>query len=69
MGGTSKKKQDPLRPSVSLLCKLGSIAVHAEEMVSPGGHHFDLAVLKALLETLEVREWIEAMGAYLPKKR
>jgi hypothetical protein len=60
---------DPLRPSASLLCKLGSIALHAEELFSPRGHHFDKTALEVLLNDYEVREWITAMGALLPKKR
>lgn len=56
---------------VSLLVKLGSIAVHAEEMMSPKGHEFDKAALDTLLEDPEVKEWLEAMDrlAFLPKKR
>ncbi len=63
---------DPLKDvSVTLLVKLGSIAVHTEEMMSPKGHHFDKATLDALLNDPEVREWLEAMGAQalLPVKR
>jgi len=44
---------DTLKPKPSLLLKLGSIAVHAEEMLSPGGHVFDRAALKALLSDSE----------------
>jgi hypothetical protein len=58
-------------PSKSLLIKLGSIAVHSEEMLSGGGHHFDVEVVKALLNDPEVLEWISEMDklALLPKKR
>lgn len=62
---------DPLKPSVALLVKLGSIAVHVEEMMSPKGHHFDRAALRTLLDDQEVIEWRKAMDkmAMLPVKR
>ena len=62
---------DPLKPSAALLCKLGSIAVHAEEMTSPKGHHFDKAAMDTLLSDAEVKAWLAAMDkmAFLPKKR
>jgi hypothetical protein len=55
----------------SLLVKLGSIMVHAEELIGPGGHAFDLSVLKGLLEDPEVLAWREQMDALalLPVKR
>ena len=60
-----------MNPSVSLLCKLGSIAVHVEELLSADGHEFDRIELDALLRDPEVREWMKAMdaAAMLPKKR
>lgn len=60
-----------MNPSPSLLCKLGSIAVHADEMMSPTGHAFDKAALQTLLQDAEVVEWIKQMDAIamLPKKR
>lgn len=62
---------NPLQPSVSLLCKLGSIAVHAEEMVSPTGHALDKQAMETLLQDTEVLLWIAQMDklAMLPKKR
>ena len=60
---------DPLKPSLALLAKLGSIVVHAEEMISPNGHRFDRAVFQALLGDPEVRTWLKAMTVYLPVKR
>ena len=62
---------DPLKPSLSLLSKLGSIAVHAEEAMSPGGHHYDRAALVSVLNDPEVMEWIKQMAklAFLPVKR
>jgi hypothetical protein len=60
-----------LSPGAGLLCKLGSIAVHAEEMVSPDGHTFDRVALEQLLADPEVKEWLTLMdaAAMVPKKR
>lgn len=60
-----------MQPSAALLCKLGSIAVHVEELLSPEGHSFDRAALGTLLADAEVREWLHAMdsAAMVPKKR
>jgi len=62
---------DPLKPSVALLSKLGSIAIHVDEMMSITGHAYDVEALKALLKDHEVTQWIEQMDkmAFLPKKR
>jgi hypothetical protein len=63
---------DPLVPSVGLLCKLGSVAVHAEEYLFSGnGHEFDKTALQQLLADPEVRDWLKEMDAraYLPKQR
>lgn len=64
-------KPSPLVPSPSLLAKLGSIAVHAEELISSKGHSFDMEALKALLKDAEVRQWLDGMSALtlLPEKR
>jgi len=58
-------------PSMRLLCKLGSIMVHAEEMIGPTGHGFDKVTLESLLTEPEVVEWRKAMEAMelLPRKR
>lgn len=63
--------KDPLSPSLALLCKLGSIIVHFEEMSSPGGHVVDKIVINSLLEDPEVKQWLEEMDklALLTKKR
>lgn len=60
-----------LTPSPALLCKLGSIAVHADELTSDDGHQFDRVALQSLIADPEVREWIAAMGAaaMVPVKR
>lgn len=58
-------------PSLALLVKLGSIAVHAEEALSPDGHQYDAETVRSLLADPEVVEWRKAMdaAALLPKKR
>lgn len=58
-------------PTVPVLCKLGSIAVHADEMLSPDGHAFDRVALQQLLADPEVVAWLAEMdkAAMLPKKR
>lgn len=63
--------RDPLKPPASLLCKLGSIVVHADEMMSPKGHAFDATALKTILADPEVIEWLAAMNemALLPVRR
>lgn len=65
------KNLNPLDPSAQLLCKIGSIVVHADEMLSPAGHHFDKAALDVLLKDHEVLEWVAAMDsmALIPRKR
>ena len=67
-GKMGKSKYDPLTPDLTTLCKLGSIVVHAEEMLSTG-HAFDRAALQSLLIDPEVQRWIKAMGVYMPVKR
>jgi hypothetical protein len=51
---------DPLHPSAALLCKLGSIIVHADEFHSPDGHPFDLEAMKSGMDA-EVNQWIDQM--------
>lgn len=54
-----------------LLCKLASIAVHADELLSLGGHEFDRIALRSALDDPEVKAWIEQMtdAALAPRKR
>ncbi len=59
----------PLKPSLELLVKLGSAVVHAQELLSPKGHHFDRAALDTVLNDSEVQQWIKDMGVYMPVKR
>ncbi len=65
------KVDGPLSPSAALLCKLGSIIVHAEELTSPKGHVVDKIALEQLTNDPEVQAWMEAMRkmAMLPVKR
>lgn len=65
------KAIDPFKPPIGVLIKLGSIAVHVEEMLSPSGHAFDKIALQSLLEDPEVVAWVAKMDklAMLPKKR
>ena len=60
-----------LKPTVTLLVKLGSIAVHVDELLSPNGHHFDKVALDQLMRDQEVVEWLSEMNkmAMLPVKR
>ncbi len=58
-----------LSPDAALLCKLGSIIVHAEEMMQPDGHDFDRVAMETLLADRDIRNWIDGMGAMLPLKR
>lgn len=64
-------KSDPLKPSATLLIKLGSVIVHQEELMSPHGHEFDKHALETVRNDPEVIAWLEAMtkAAFLPVKR
>jgi hypothetical protein len=62
---------NPLTPKASLLCKLGSLVVHAQEGRSPKWHDFDWQAFDSLSNDPEVREWLAQMDAMcmLPVKR
>ena len=62
---------NPLKPDLALLVKLGSIAVHTEEMLSAGGHPFDRDALGTLITDSAIKEWLAEMTkmAMLPVKR
>ena len=62
---------DLLTPPASLLCKLASIAVHADELLSDDGHDFDRAALQSALADPEVAGWLAQMtaAALAPRKR
>ena len=55
----------------SLLAKLGSAIVHADEMCKIGGHRYDRVAFESLLDDEEVRAFLDALGklAMLPIKR
>jgi hypothetical protein len=53
----------PLKPSASVLCKLASAAVHADEFFSAKGHLFDRNALLSVLADDELRAWLAAMTA------
>lgn len=60
-----------LNPSPALCAKLGSIAVHAAEILSSNGHHFDRLALETVMRDPEVAEWL-AQGrklAMIPEMR
>lgn len=61
----------PMKPAPGLLCKLGSIAVHAEELLSADGHQLDREAIQGLLGDAEVRAWLKEMDrlALVPRKR
>lgn len=62
---------DMTKPSLGLLVKLGSIAVHADEILSPYREAVDVDAIKTLLDDAEVRKWLAQMSkaAFLPVKR
>ena len=62
---------NPMEPPATLLVKLGSALVHAQELTEPGAHHLDLEAFKGICADPEVVAWLEAMGALalLPVKR
>ncbi len=62
---------NPLKPSTTLLLKLGSIAVHTDEYLSPYGQPVDRMTIDGLLKDSEVVERMEEMNklAFLPVKR
>lgn len=62
---------DPLHPPLTTLVKLGSIAVHVDELMSLKGHEYDRVAIEGLLKDPEVVAWLAAMGkqSFLPVKR
>lgn len=66
-----KPQSDPLVPSGALLCKLGSLIVHADEGSGKNAHPHDVEAFIGLLQDPEVAEWLQAMRALslLPVKR
>ncbi len=64
-------KTDPLKPSATLLIKIGSAMIHAEEMIETKfkNAEFDIPAFKTVAEDPETIAWIKAMGPLLPRKR
>ncbi len=62
---------DPLKPTIALLAKLGSIIVHVEEAASSDAHAFDFGAFHTLRADHDVQEWVEGMQrlALVPAKR
>jgi hypothetical protein len=62
-----------LTPKTTLLVKLGSIAIHVEEMVEEDFKNikFDMPAVKSALYDPEVKAWLADMDklALLPAKR
>ena len=54
---------------LSLVSKPGSIAVHADELLSPKGHEFDRAALQTLLRDPEVNAFLLDNKCLFPVKR
>lgn len=52
-----------LEPTTTLLVKLASVVVHADELTGPGGRGVDFDVLRQCLEDDDVVEWVRAMTA------
>lgn len=50
-----------LEPETTLLIKLGSIAVHIEELLGDDPHDLDRAAIESLLSDPEVRDWLTLM--------
>ena len=59
------------RPSLTLLVKLGSLIVHADEAFGVDGRQLDVDVFKHAMKDQEVQAWIkEGVGmSFLPRKR
>lgn len=64
-------KIDPMKPSATLLIKIGSAMIHAEEMIETKflNIKFDLPAFKTVSDDPEVVAWKKAMGPLLPRKR
>lgn len=60
-----------LRPVPSILLALLSVAIHAEELLSPTGHAIDRVAMKSAMDAPGLREWIAEMtkAGYAPVKR
>lgn len=57
-----------LIPTTTLLTKLGSAIVHAEEMIGKDAHDFDIETFLSLVDDSEVKAWMEEMDDAAPKE-
>ena len=55
---------NPMYPTATLLAKLGSAIVHAEEFLSADGQAVDQTAFQTILEDPTVQEWLEQMAGY-----
>lgn len=64
-------EEDVLKPELDILVKLGSLAVHVEEMFSPNSHLFDKRAIETILQDEKLQNWLQSMNklALLPVKR
>lgn len=62
---------EALKPSATLLIKIGSLLVHYQELHGGQGHAFDKNVIDQLEADPDVVDWLETMtrGAFLPVRR
>jgi hypothetical protein len=64
-----KSKMTFEAPPLTVLIKVASIVVHAEELLSEKGDALDLEAMRPLLRDPEIRQWIKTAGVYVPLKR
>lgn len=57
-------------PGGTILIKLASLVVHADEATSPGGHAFDATAIRSIVDDPEVKGWLDTIEpVLLPQKR
>ncbi len=55
---------------ITLVCKLASVVVHAQELLDPAkAHHVDKVALQQAISDPAVRAWIAALGPLAPVPR
>lgn len=50
-------------PTPDVGVALASIAIHAQEALSPGGHEFDVVAIQATLSRTDVQEYFRELDA------
>lgn len=67
----ASRQANPMTPSNTLVCKLGSAIVHADEALSPHGVPEDVQAFRALLNDPDLQSWMKRMAemGLLPVKR